>query len=101
MLLHAEAYREVEPLMKTTYERGIDPPPRRASGGRPCGKWNPVRPVVCRSQATGRGVVAGGAGPPPDRSPQGTVSGGTPPGRLKAESFADDARRDGSPPVPS
>ena len=23
-LLHAEAYREVEPLMKTTYERGIE-----------------------------------------------------------------------------
>jgi uncharacterized protein DUF4351 len=23
-LLHAEAYREIEPLMKTTYERGID-----------------------------------------------------------------------------
>ena len=23
-MLHAEAYREVEPLMKTTYERGIE-----------------------------------------------------------------------------
>jgi hypothetical protein len=33
--LQTEAYREVAPLMKTTYERGIE----LASGGRPCGKW--------------------------------------------------------------
>ena len=59
-LLHAEAYHEVEPLMKTTYERGIERGIEqgiergiergieqgierghrdRASGGRPCGSW--------------------------------------------------------------
>ncbi len=52
-LLHTEAYREVEPLMKTTYERGIErgieqgidaassrasnAASSRASGGRRCG----------------------------------------------------------------
>ena len=30
-LLHAEAYREVEPLMKTTYERGIEQGERRSA----------------------------------------------------------------------
>ena len=44
-LLHTEAYQEVEPLMKTTYERGIERNAalnavlNRASGGRPCGSW--------------------------------------------------------------
>ena len=38
-LLQTEAYQEVEPLMKTTYERGIEPASSRASGGRPCGSW--------------------------------------------------------------
>src|SRR5262249_59763280 len=47
-----------------------------------------VRPVVPHSQATGRGVVAGSAGPTPARSPEGAGPRGTRPGRLKSRSFA-------------
>ena len=56
-LLHTEAYREVEPLMKTTYERGIERHRTRHRAGRaavgPAADGSQVRPVVCQSQATG------------------------------------------------
>ena len=88
-LLHTEAYREAEPLMKTTYERGIEGSTRirtRHRAGRatvdPAANGSQVRTVVCRSQATGRGFVTGIAGPNPDRSARGTVPRGTPPDRL-------------------
>ena len=54
-LLHTEAYHEVEPLMKTTYERGIERH-QAASTGRaavgPAANGSKVRPVVSQSQAT-------------------------------------------------
>ena len=56
-LLHTEAYHEVEPLMKTTYERGIERHRTRHRAGRaavgPAAHGSQVRPVVCQSQATG------------------------------------------------
>ncbi len=57
----ADAYREVEPLMKTTYERGIEEASsaasstasRRASGCRPCGSWTPSS-ARCPPKSSGR-----------------------------------------------
>ena len=67
---------EVEPLMKTTYERGIEDGIER---GIVQGELRltlrqmelQVRPVVFRGEATGRGVVGGRAGATPDRSARG------------------------------
>ncbi len=45
-LLHAEAYREVEPLMKTTYERGIEQGERRSALRQIEAKFGPLSPKV-------------------------------------------------------
>jgi hypothetical protein len=45
-LLHAEAYREVEPLMKTTYERGNEQGERRLTLRQMEAKFGPLSPEV-------------------------------------------------------
>jgi hypothetical protein len=45
-LLHTEAYREVEPLMKTTYERGIEQGERRSALRQMEAKFGPLPPEV-------------------------------------------------------
>jgi Domain of unknown function (DUF4351) len=45
-LLHAEAYREVEPLMKTTYERGIEQGERRLTLRLVEARFGPLPPDV-------------------------------------------------------
>ena len=45
-LLHAEAYREVEPLMKTTYERGIEQGERRSALRQMEAKFGPLTAKV-------------------------------------------------------
>jgi hypothetical protein len=45
-LLHTEAYREVEPLMKTTYERGIEQGERRSALRQMEAKFGPLSPEV-------------------------------------------------------
>ena len=45
-LLHAEDYREVEPLMKTTYERGIEQGERRAALLQMEARFGPLSPEV-------------------------------------------------------
>ena len=47
-LLHAEAYREVEPLMKTTYERGIEQGERRSALRQLEAKFGPLSAEVKR-----------------------------------------------------
>ena len=46
VLLHAEPYREVEPLMKTTYERGIEQGERRAALRLMEFRFGPLSPEV-------------------------------------------------------
>ncbi len=45
-LLHAETYQEVEPLMKTTYERGIEQGERRAALRQLEAKFGPLSPEI-------------------------------------------------------
>jgi hypothetical protein len=45
-LLHTEAYQEVEPLMKTTYERGIQQGERRSALRQLEAKFGPLSPKV-------------------------------------------------------
>jgi Domain of unknown function (DUF4351) len=45
-LLHAEPYQEVEPLMKTTYERGIEQGERRSTLRLMEAKFGPLTPEV-------------------------------------------------------
>jgi hypothetical protein len=45
-LLHAEAYHGVEPLMKTTYERGIEQGERRSALRQMEAKFGPLSPAV-------------------------------------------------------
>ena len=45
-LLHTEAYREVEPLMKTTYERGIEQGERRSALRQMEAKFGPLTAKV-------------------------------------------------------
>jgi len=45
-LIHTEAYQEVEPLMKTTYERGIEQGERRSALRLMEAKFGPLTPKV-------------------------------------------------------